>query len=244
MSRIIFVSSGKGGAGKSTVCALLGKALADMGQKTLIVELDFGLRGQDVINGVTDKVLFDIEDIFERRCEPIKAIVQSKLSKELFLLPTSNNLDFKVELSSLRSLLKGLSSYYDFLILDSPAGLSDGFKIGGALGDMAIIVTEPSLVSIRDSALCASQLRKLGQQSLRLVINKSPKNFRPTEAIPDYDAIIDGVGAQLLGIIPEDEKIKSHLGEGYALPPESKSARASRNIASRLLGIEADLLIK
>ena len=244
MSKIIFISSGKGGAGKSSVCALLGKALSDMGKSVLIVELDFGLRGQDVLNGVCDEVLFDIEDVFKERCDVSKAIIKSALSENLFLLPTTNNMEFSVDLASLKNLLTSLKESYDYLLLDSPAGITGSFRLGGELADISLIVTEPSLVSVRDSARCAKALSTIGKTKLRLIINKSPKFFKPSKAIPDYDAIIDMTMVQLIGVIPEDEKVKSLLGEGKMLGLDSRAFMAAKNIAKRLQGEFVDLLIK
>lgn len=244
MSKIISISSGKGGAGKSSVLALVGKALSDMGKTVLIVELDFGLRSQDVLNGVCDTVLFDIEDVILGRCEPEEAICKSNLSQKLFLLPTTNNDEFSADLKLLKKLLKSLAKKYDYLLLDSPAGLTESFKICGELSDTCLIVTEPSLVSVRDSARCARILRSIGKTNLKLIINKSPRMFKPSKAIPDYDAIIDMTALMLIGVVPEDEQVRTFLGEGRAPGIDSRATKATENIARRLEGEFVDLLIK
>lgn len=244
MSKIVFVTSGKGGVGKSTISTLLGRALGFLGKKVLLVELDFGLRGLDILNGVSDEVLFDIEDIFEGRCEPIKAIVRSSLNKNLYLIPTTNNIDFTPSVRDLRILLKGLSKYYDYLILDSPAGFSEGFKVGAKISDISIIVTAPNAICVRDSAKVSEVLRRLGVETTRLVINKSPKRFIPSDYLPDYDAIIDKVGAKLLGVIPEDISLKRFFGLGRMDEGQARVIQSFNNIARRLEGDYVDLLIK
>ncbi|MEG1448232.1 MAG: P-loop NTPase [Oscillospiraceae bacterium] len=244
MSKIVFVTSGKGGVGKSTVSTLLGRALGFLGKKVLLLELDFGLRGLDILNGVSDEVLFDIEDIFEGRCEPIKAIVRSSLNKNLYLIPTTNNIDFVPNVSDLRMLLKGLASYYDYLILDSPAGFSEGFKVGAKLADIAVVVTAPNAICVRDSAKVSEVLRKLGAENIKLIINKSPKRFIPSEFLPDYDAIIDKVGARLLGVIPEDACLRRFFGLGKMDDGQARIIQVFGNIARRLEGEYVDLLIK
>ena len=233
MSEILMVTSGKGGVGKTTVSLLLAKQLCRQDKDVLLLELDSGLRGLDILLGVTDKVVFDLSDVLTGRCKPVNAITVCDVSKgNLHLIPAPNDRRFIPEKGSLLSLLKGLSGCYDYLILDCAAGLGKGFDIAKSVCTGALIVTAPDAVSIRDASKAATELRDV---PTRLVINKfSRKAF--TKELPDIDSMIDTVGVQLISVIADDPLVRQQFSNAVALPQSSPVYRETEDLARRIMG--------
>lgn len=241
--RIVLVASGKGGVGKSTLSVNCGAALALRGKKVLLVDADMGLRSLDLLLGVSDRVIYDLGDVIAARCEPARAIITTDCHN-LHLLPSVQN-DFaeKINPETLCALYKGLSHYYDFIIIDAPAGIGAGMTVPAKAADTAIIVATPDPVSIRDAEHAANKLRTLGNINLRLVVNRVDSKLIRKNILPDLDAVIDGVAVQLLGIIPEDKHVAVAASKGRPLISLRKgAAMAIRNIAARLDGEDVELM--
>lgn len=233
MSNILVVTSGKGGTGKTTVSYLLGQALCRRQKNVLLLELDSGLRGLDLIMGVSDKIVYDLSDVLSGRCKPVKAITVCEVPQgNLHLIPAPVDRHFLPERASLTALLKGLAGCYDYLILDASAGLGRGFDVACSVCNSALIVCTADPVSVRDAAKAAQILQ---EKRPKLVINKFFRHILSKD-MPDLDAVIDRVGAQLIAVIPEDPLVERRLSQGEPLPPGSAAWREADDLARRLLG--------
>ena len=244
MAEKIFVTSGKGGVGKSTICALLGATLARLDKKTLIIELDFGLRSLDVMLGVSDKTVFDLSDVLMSRCEINKEIVSCEYEPRLKLIsaPLDSFLSYNKE--SLKKLLDKIDGEYDYILIDSPAGAGLSFREAISLVDSALIVVTPDLVCVRDARKVSDILLDFGVTNQRLIINKVKNKFMKLDILTDLDYVIDAVGVQLISVIPENIEIFQKTLVGSSLIKESVSFKVFENLAKRILGQEIPLIIK
>ncbi len=235
MGHITVVTSGKGGAGKSTITAGLGYALSRSVGRVLLIDTDAGLRSLDLMLGVGGATMFDLADVFAGNCEPVRAIYPSPVCPNVFVLPAPINLEEMCSPIQMRELCQGLIKYYDQIIIDCPAGVGRGFDTAIAAADLALIVTTPDMVCARDAQI-VSRLLEDRQVASRLIINR----LRPQKVIdgsmPDVDEIIDTAGIQLLGIIPEDEAVAVANANGRPLPNDCNAAICFSNIARRYLG--------
>lgn len=233
MSEILMVTSGKGGVGKTTVSLLLARQLCRQDKDVLLLELDSGLRGLDILLGVSDKVVFDLSDVLTGRCKPVNSVTVCEVPKgNLHLIAAPHDRRFIPEAKSLLSLLKGLSGCYDYLILDCAAGLGKGFDIAKSVCTGALIVTVPDPVSIRDAAKAALELRDI---PTRLVINKFSRRAL-SKSLPDIDSIIDTVGVQLISVIAADPMVQHSFAGGTELPQSSPAYRETEALAKRIMG--------
>ncbi len=233
MPKILLVTSGKGGTGKTTVSLLLAHALCRKGRNVLLIELDSGLRGLDLLLGVSDRVVYDLSDYLCGRCRPAKAIVPCEVPcGNLHLLAAPSDRHFVPDQQALAQLLRSLSSCYDDLILDTAAGLGRGFDVASALCTAALIVTTPDPVSVRDASKAASMLLRTPP---RLVVNRFSSRQLSSD-LPDLDAIIDTVGAQLISVIPEDPAVAQSAARGVLPPADSPAMGEIEDLSRRLLG--------
>ena len=235
MAKTILITSGKGGVGKSTVCTMLGAALARQNSRVLMLETDCGLRNLDLMNGLENQVVYDLGDVLLGRCEPAKAILKCPSSQGLDLLPAAGSTRFQIPAGTLNRLIEGLKEFYDYILVDCPAGFDDIFDAVMAASDMGLVVVTPNLISVKDGAKAADLMYQAGVKEGRLLINMVPKRWKPTEALPDFDAIIDMVGLQLLGVIPVDSEMSENLNRGK-MGLYSEGVEVFDNIARRLKG--------
>lgn len=235
MAKTILITSGKGGVGKSTVCTMLGAALARQNSRVLMLETDCGLRNLDLMNGLENQVVYDLGDVLLGRCEPAKAILKCPSSQGLDLLPAAGSTRFQIPAGTLNRLIEGLKEFYDYILVDCPAGFDDIFDAVMAASDMGLVVVTPNLISVKDGAKAADLMYQAGIKEGRLLLNMVPKRWKPTEALPDFDAIIDMVGLQLLGVIPVDSEMSENLNRGK-MGLYSEGVEVFDNIARRLKG--------
>lgn len=243
-AQTIMVCSGKGGTGKSTISVLVGAALAAQGRQTLLIELDSGLRSVDVIAGVYGKTVYDIEDVLCGRCDGDKAVVQSPLYPGLSVIsaPYEGGIVRPAPLARLVSLM---SPYFDFILLDTAAGMGPPFTAACGICSRALLVLTPDPIALRDGRIVADRLIADGhpQDALRLVVNRMrPDSFGRGAAVFDLDECIDTVGVQLLGVVPESRELQQSALSGAALPAGCLAAQAGAAIAGRLLGQRIPLL--
>ena len=232
--KISLIASGKGGVGKSSVCCFLGDALACRGRKVLIIELDCGLRSLDIMLGISDKIVFDLNDVLLSRCEASKAIVPCEYNPSLFLLPASQNERTNIDVSRLIELCCRLSSYYQDILIDMPAGVGMHLRSLSTIADRVVICVTPDPISIRDGAKVLSVMEEPIKTS-RLIINRVPSSPRALTMVRDLDEVIDRVGAQLLGVIPENQEYALCAASGKPLPQAETRAVFDR-IAARMTG--------
>ena len=240
MGRTAVVTSGKGGAGKSTVTAGLGGALARLGHKVLVVDADAGLRSLDLMLGVGSSTVYDMADIFAGNCEPIRAIYPSPVYPNVFVVPAPVSLEKLCTPQEMRGLCLGFARYYDFVIIDCPAGLGRGFETAVAAAERALVVTTPDLVCARDAQIVGHLLEER-HLSARLIVNRLRPALVMKGAMPDVDEIIDTAGLQLMGILPEDEAVAVANANGRPLPADCNASACFDNIARRFLGEDVPL---
>ena len=236
LAQTILVTSGKGGVGKSTVSVLLGAALAHGGKRVLLLEMDSGLRGMDIMLGVQDETVFDLSDVLTRRCEPIKAMAVCPYQPGLYLLPAPYDHCFIPDQGDLIRLTRGLAHHFDYLLVDTPAGLGRNFQAAAAVADRALLVATPDPICVRDGRKVADTLEALGVGNIRLVINKVTPQLARMKMLPDLDAVIDGVGVQLIGVVPQENQVMEAAAKGRPLPNSAVCRRVFANLAGRIEG--------
>lgn len=243
MNKIITVTSGKGGAGKSSVCAFLGQALAAAGCRTLLVELDCGLRCLDLMLSLEKTPVFDLKDLLSGRCSPDQAAVAHGVHGRLRLIPASQDHQYILPENAFAQLMRWSARHYDVVLLDAPAGLRIEAEIAARQSHTSILVTTPDLAAVRDCGRAAQLLRRQGLSSQRLIINKVPSVLSQRQGLEDLDDVIDGTGVQLLGVVPLSEEISRAGALGQTLATGGLAERIFEAIAARIQGKNAELLI-
>lgn len=237
MGKVTVITSGKGGTGKSTVTAGLGAALVRRGNRVLLIDCDAGMRGIDLMLGVSGELVFDIADIINGNCPPASAIYPCKTVPELYILPAPQNVRDEISPSIMKQLTKVLTRYYDHILIDCPAGIGAGFAAAVAPANQAILVANTEPLSLRGCDKVRQKLRQCSVTNIRLIINKfNEKKFRRMDAFPDLDAVIDEAGARLIGIVPEDNEASAVSQKGMPIEGKLKSAAAFDRIAARFDG--------
>ncbi|EXX85137.1 cell division inhibitor MinD [Paenibacillus darwinianus] len=244
MGEAIVVTSGKGGVGKTTTSANLGTALALHGKKVCMVDTDIGLRNLDVVMGLENRIIYDLIDVAEGRCRLNQALVKDKRFDELYMLPAAQTKDkHDVSPEQVRDMVLELKKDYDFVIIDCPAGIEQGFRNAVAGADRAIVVTTPENAAVRDADRIIGLLEQSHIPAL-LVINRIRQSMVKSGEMLDIDEICQVLAIDLLGIVPDDEKVikAANSGEPTVMDPSSRAAIAYRNIARRILGDKVPLM--
>ncbi len=237
MSKVILITSGKGGVGKSSLCCLLGYALSTLGERVCLVELDHGLRGLDVMLGVTNRAVYDLSDILAGRCSLDQGLVTSLWSSSLSLICAPNSRAFSFVSGEMKRLIACLRERFDTVILDCPAGLGEILPQMAQFSDLGLVVVTPDLICARAARSAADLLAGAGIRQMRLVINRlDEKRFKKSSSFQDLDEVIDFVAVQLIGVIPEDIELGRCMEN--ALPPKFQDGArvAIENIAKRCQG--------
>lgn len=231
------ITSGKGGVGKSTVSVGLGRALAQRGRRVLLIDCDAGLRSLDRMTGCEENLVFDISDVVSGRCAPAEAIYPCADEEGLFLLPAPSSGENMVRPGVMRQLVPLLKQYYDYVLLDSPAGVGSGFRAAACAADRALIVCSPDPVCVRGANAVSGLLAKLSVEDKRLLINRfNDKLFDETGAYGDLDGVIDAAGIRLFGLVPEDFSLAAAFLKGRSAKSGSKGMMALSRMAGRLEG--------
>ncbi len=234
----VVVASAKGGVGKSSFCIGVGKNLAVHGHKTLLIDMDIGVRSLDLLSGVAEKTVYNWGDIIKGNCDTERAVIEISANLSLLAAPFLFEDCFTPE--NLLPIINELEKQYEFILLDAPAGIERGFFLAGAVSKSCIIITTPDPVSVRAATGAADALRENGRKNLRLIVNRFDKKKKTDVCIDD---IIDGIGARLLGIVPESKEI-SELCMGKKIPYDCKGNLALVRIANRICGENIPLKIK
>lgn len=245
--RVIVITSGKGGVGKTTASANLGVALAGTGASVALVDMDIGLRNLDILMGLENRVVYNLVDVVEERCKLRQALVKDKRHPNLSLLPAAQTRDkTAVTADQMRELCGELRKIFDFVLIDSPAGIETGFQNAVAGADEAVVVTTPEMSAVRDADRIIGLLeaRKDEIEQYRLVVNRYRPNMVQTNDMMSVDDVLDILSVELLGIVPEDEEIiiSTNKGEPVSGTDNIRSGLAFRNIARRLRGEEVPLM--
>jgi septum site-determining protein MinD len=239
MGEAIVITSGKGGVGKTTTTANIGTALALMDKKVCLIDTDIGLRNLDVIMGLENRIIYDIVDVINGRCKLKQALIKDKRFDYLSLLPAAQTSDKSaVTTEGMLEIIKELKTEYDYIIIDCPAGIEQGFQNAVAGADRAIVVTTPEKSSVRDADRIIGLLEKKEIESPTLIINRIRKHMMKNGDMLDIDEIVQVLSIDLIGIVLDDDEVikASNHGEPVAFQPNTKASIAYRNIARRILG--------
>ncbi len=232
MAEIIVIASGKGGSGKSSFTAGVGRALAALNKKVLAIDCDIGLRSLDLLFGVSENVVFDWGDLLCDRCTVEQAIIKAEI--DLLAAPRNFSSEFTPE--STAELFQSFAKDYDYILLDSPAGIDRGFRISASGANRAIVVTTPDNICVRSCARAFDELRRLGIEDARLVINMFEVKPVCKKKLLNIDQCIDETGVQLLGIVPRDINVGFCSVTGETPGEFSPSTLAYKRIAKRITG--------
>ncbi|HLS07553.1 septum site-determining protein MinD [Lentibacillus sp.] len=239
MGEAIVITSGKGGVGKTTTTANIGTALALMEKKICLIDTDVGLRNLDVIMGLENRIIYDIVDVIEERCKLGQALIKDKRFDDLTLLPAAQTSDKSaVTTEGMKKIIQELKQTYDYIIVDCPAGIEQGFQNAVAGADKAIVITTPEKSSVRDADRIIGLLENEAIDPPKLVINRIRNHMMKNGDMLDIDDIMQILSIDLLGIVIDDDEVikASNNGEPVALQGSSKASVAYRNIARRILG--------
>ncbi len=246
MGEVIVITSGKGGVGKTTTTANLGSALAMQGKKVVLIDTDIGLRNLDVVMGLENRIVYDIVDVVEEKCKLRQALIKDKRFEELFLLPAAQTRDKSaVNEEQMRELTSKLKEEFDYILIDCPAGIEQGFKNAIAGANRAIVVTTAEISAIRDADRIIGLLESSEIKNPELVINRlKPTMVRKGEMM-DVDDIVDLLSIQLVGVVPDDEYVVTQTNKGEPVVQNRKapSGKAYMEIARRILGENIEVTI-
>ncbi len=246
MSRIIVTTSGKGGVGKTTVTANLGMALARLGRQVALVDADFGLRNLDLLLGLENRIVYTALEVFSGECRLEQALVKDKREPGLVLLPAAQNRTKEaVSPEQMQQLVSALTKVYNYVIVDSPAGIEQGFQNAIAAALEAIIVTTPEIAAVRDADRVIGLLEAQGIKRIHLIINRLRPAMVEENNMMSVQDVQEILAIPLIGVIPEDERviISTNRGEPLVLAENpSLAGTAFEHIARRLEGETVDFM--
>jgi len=245
MAEIIVVTSGKGGVGKTTTTANIGAALAEMGKSVVLIDADIGLRNLDVVMGLEKRIVYDLVQVVEGICRPKQALIRDKRYENLNLLAAPQTKDKNaVSPEQMVKLVGSLADDYDYIIIDCPAGIEQGFQNAIAAAGRAIVVATPELSSVRDADRIVGLLESANIKDIRLVLNRiRPELTRRGDMLTLSD-VTDVLAIDVLGVVPDDETIvtTTNRGEMAVGDASSKAGAAFRNVANRLVDENVPML--
>ncbi|MGI6492980.1 MAG: septum site-determining protein MinD [Peptococcaceae bacterium] len=245
MGEVIVITSGKGGVGKTTTAANIGTGLAALGYKVALVDTDIGLRNLDVVLGLENRIVYDIVDVANGNCRLKQALIKDKRIEGLHLLPAAQTKDkTAIAPEQMQKLSEDLKNEFDYVIIDCPAGIEQGFRNAIAGADSAVVVTTPEVSAVRDADRIIGLLEAAELREPKLIINRiRPKMVRQGDMMGIED-IIDILAVDLLGVIPEDEMIviTTNRGEPVVTDQSAKAGQAYYNIVRRITGEEVPLM--
>ena len=229
MSEVIVITSGKGGVGKRTTAANIGIGLAQLGKKVVMVDTDIGLRNLDVVLGLENRIVYNLVDVVEGNCRMKQALIRDKRYEQLYLLPSAQTRDkTSVTPEQMKKLCDELKQSFDFVLLDCPAGIEQGF---------AIVVTTPEVSAIRDADRIIGLLEAQDLRDISLVINRIRPDMVKRGEMMSVDDVQEILAVPLLGILPDDEQVVIATNQGEAIAgSSSKAGEAFTNISHRILG--------
>lgn len=244
-ARVITITSGKGGVGKTTATANVGVALAQLGRKVVVIDADVGLRNLDLVMGLENRIVYDLVDVIEGRCKLRQAMIRDKRLEGLHLLPAAQTRDkTAVSPSDMVLICDELRREQDFVLIDSPAGIERGFRNAIAPADKVIIITNPEISSVRDADRIVGLLEANEKGAPSLIINRLKPEMIARGDMLDIGDVLDVLMIELIGIVPEDEQVlvAANHGQPAALEGRSVAGQAFRNIARRIVGEEVPFM--
>lgn len=245
VAKVVTVTSGKGGVGKTTATANIAAALAAANQKVVCVDGDIGLRNLDVVMGLENRIVFDIVDVVEGRCRLRQAMIRDKRLPELYLIPAAQTRDKSaVSPSDMVRLCDDLRQDSDWILIDSPAGIERGFRNAIAPADIVIVVTNPEVSAVRDADRIIGLIEAEEKGPARLVINRIKVDMVRRGEMLSTEDVLELLAVDLIGVVPDDERVVTSTNRGVpiVLDGKSQAGQAFRNIAQRLRGEQVPFL--
>ena len=240
-AKVITITSGKGGVGKTTATANIGAALALQGKRVVAIDADIGLRNLDVVMGLENRVVYDLVHVVEGACRLRQAMIKDKHMDGLFLIPAAQSRDKNaVSPQDMIAVCEQLRPDFDFVLIDSPAGIEQGFKNAVAPADQVLIVTTPEVSAVSDADRIIGLIEADGKGPARLIVNRLRPDMVQRGDMLDTSDVTDVLAIDLLGVVPDDESIivSTNRGIPAVLENNSRAGQAFRNIAGRLLDQE------
>jgi len=238
-AKVATITSGKGGVGKTTAAANIGVAMAASGLRVVCIDADIGLRNLDVVMGLENRIVYDLVDVIEGRCKLRQALIKDKRLNELYLIPAAQTRDKSaVSPQDMVRLADELRPDFDWVLIDSPAGIERGFRNAVAPADTIIVVTNPEVSAVRDADRIIGLIEAEEKGPGKLLINRvKPEMVRRGDML-STDDVLDVLAIELIGVVPEDDTIlvASNRGTPPAVDERSRAGKAFRNIARRLNG--------
>ncbi len=242
---VITITSGKGGVGKTTATANLSAALAMQGKRVVAIDADIGLRNLDVVMGLENRIVYDLVHVVEGACRLRQAMIKDKRLESLYLIPAAQSRDKNaVKPQDMIDVCEQLKPDFDYILVDSPAGIEQGFKNAIAPADLVLIITTPEVSAVRDADRIIGLVEAEEKGPARLIVNRLRPGMVQRGDMLDTADVLDVLSIDLLGVVPDDESIIISTNRGLPVVMEnnSRAGQAFRNIAARLLGEEVPLM--
>ncbi len=242
--KVVTITSGKGGVGKTTTTANLGVALAQLGKKVVMIDADIGLRNLDIVMGLESRIVYDLVDLVEGRAKLRQAMIRHKQFPDLFLIPSAQSRDkMAVSPADMVQITDQLRLEMDFVLIDSPAGIERGFRNAVAPADEILIVTNPEVSAVRDADRIIGLLEASKKSQPRLILNRVKADMVKKGEMLSPEDVVDLLSIKLIGIVPEDENVvpSSNAGEPVTMMANSRAGAAYKEIARRLTGEDVPL---
>lgn len=244
MGEVIVITSGKGGVGKTTTTANVGTGLAMLDKKVVLIDTDIGLRNLDVVMGLENRIVYNLVDVIEGNCRIRNALIKDKRYPNLYLLPSAQTRDKNaVTPEQMKKLADELREEFDYILMDCPAGIEQGFRNAIAGADRALVVTTPEVSAVRDADRIIGLLEANDVHDIRLIVNRIRMDMVKRGDMMSSDDVMEILAIDLIGIVPDDENIVISTNQGEPLVgSDSLAGRAYMNIARRIMGEEIPYL--
>lgn len=238
MGEVIVITSGKGGVGKTTTTANIGAGLSQLGKKVVVIDTDLGLRNLDVVMGLENLIVYNLVDVIEGGCRLKQALIRDKRYENLYLLPSAQTKDKSaISPGQMKKLTSELREEFDYVLLDCPAGIEQGFQNAIAGADRAIVVTTPEVSAIRDADRIIGLLEKNHLRDNSLIVNRVRMDMVRRGDMMSIDDVTEILSIPLIGAIPDDERVVIGTNQGEpVIGIDSKAGRAYANICRRIDG--------
>ncbi len=244
MGEVIVITSGKGGVGKTTTSANVGTGLAKLDKKVVLIDTDIGLRNLDVVMGLENRIVYNLVDVVEGNCRIKQALIKDKRYPNLYLLPSAQTRDkTSVTPEQMKKLTEQLKEEFDYIILDCPAGIEQGFKNAIAGADRALVVTTPEVSVVRDADRIIGLLEANEMKQTHLVINRLRMDMVKRGDMMSAEDVVEILAVDLIGVVPDDENIVVSTNQGEPLVGnDTMAGQAYMNICKRIVGEEVPYL--
>ena len=244
MGEVIVITSGKGGVGKTTTTANVGVGLAKLNKRVVVIDTDLGLRNLDVVMGLENRIVYNLVDVIEGNCRLKQALIKDKRYENLYLLPSAQTKDkSSISPEQVRKLTEELAEEFDYILVDCPAGIEQGFQNAIAGATRALVVTTPEVSAIRDADRIIGLLEKNNIKKIDLIINRIRMAMVKRGDMMSIEDVTEILAVHLIGAIPDDEQIVIATNQGEAvIGTDSLSGKAYMNICKRITGEEVPFL--